>query len=431
MTEANPCNSNPCQNGGTCLNAITSFVCQCAVSWQGRICTYPRSIPITVNPQSPTTLLVNYIQPTGTYTSYDVTLLDIVGQPVQSGTIGPNQVQPDGTYRYIFNGVQPNTNYQVVVTGQTPEGPLDLGRTNTQTPNVCDISPCLNGGSCLNNPNLASGYVCSCVPGYTGQNCQTDTNECISGPCGNGGTCQQPFINMFRCACTPQFTGLTCQIPGNVVVRTGTVTPSSATIIFNAVPGENVQQYSLEVNDQQGNPVQNVPVNPNQATNGQFNIPVNNLQPGTGYIVFVQGAIGGQTFQLGSTTVNTPSQCDLFTNICQNGGTCAPSTQQPGFRCLCRSGFTGDFCETQTPSCSPSPCQNGGTCIVGSVTVTCNCVPGYAGALCQTNINECQSFPCRNGGNCVDRVNSYICNCPSGFTGIGCDTKCGRIGMGS
>eukprot|EP00057_Strongylocentrotus_purpuratus_P027451 XP_011681925.1 PREDICTED: uncharacterized protein LOC105446608 [Strongylocentrotus purpuratus] len=39
-----------------------------------------------------------------------------------------------------------------------------------------------------------------------------DTNECISGPCGNGGTCQQPFINMFRCACTPQFTGLTCQI---------------------------------------------------------------------------------------------------------------------------------------------------------------------------------------------------------------------------
>lgn len=94
----------------------------------------------------------------------------------------------------------------------------------------------------------------------------------------------------------------------NVVVRTGTVTPSSATIIFNAVPGENVQQYTLEVNDQQGNPVQNVPVNPNQATNGQFNIPVNNLQPGTGYIVFVQGAIGGQTFQLGSTTVNTPCE---------------------------------------------------------------------------------------------------------------------------
>ena len=96
-----------------------------------------RSIPINVNAQNPTTLLVNYIQPTGTYNSYDVTLLDIVGQPVQSGTIGANQLQPDGTYRYTFNGVQPNTNYQVVVTGQTPEGPLDLGRVNTQTPSEC------------------------------------------------------------------------------------------------------------------------------------------------------------------------------------------------------------------------------------------------------------------------------------------------------
>lgn len=103
-----------------------------------------RSIPINVNAPNPTTLVVNYIQPTGTYNSYDVTLLDIVGQPVQSGTIGPNQVQADGSYSYIFNGVQPNTNYQVVVTGQTPEGPLDLGRVNTQTPSECPFKNVVN-----------------------------------------------------------------------------------------------------------------------------------------------------------------------------------------------------------------------------------------------------------------------------------------------
>ena len=97
-------------------------------------------------------------------------------------------------------------------------------------------------------------------------------------------------------------------------MQTGTVTPTSATIIFNAVPG--VQQYTLDVNDQLGNQVQTVPVNPNQATNGQFNIPVSNLQPGTGYIVFVGGLINGQTFQLGSTTVNTPCKWSKLTCIC-------------------------------------------------------------------------------------------------------------------
>lgn len=42
---------------------------------------------------------------------------------------------------------------------------------------VCDISPCINGGSCQNNLNLAAGFVCICLPGYTGQNCQTGRDE--------------------------------------------------------------------------------------------------------------------------------------------------------------------------------------------------------------------------------------------------------------
>ena len=36
---------------------------------------------------------------------------------------------------------------------------------------------------------LTAGYNCTCFPGWTGYNCQTNINECASTPCMNGGTC--------------------------------------------------------------------------------------------------------------------------------------------------------------------------------------------------------------------------------------------------
>ena len=36
--------------------------------------------------------------------------------------------------------------------------------------NDCDPVPCQNGGTCTDQLN---GYTCTCVVGYTGDNCQT------------------------------------------------------------------------------------------------------------------------------------------------------------------------------------------------------------------------------------------------------------------
>ena len=63
--------------------------------------------------------------------------------------------------------------------------------TSTMTTNVngtslceesaCSPSPCLNGGGCDLQEEAPNGYVCSCSIGYTGENCETDINECEDG----------------------------------------------------------------------------------------------------------------------------------------------------------------------------------------------------------------------------------------------------------
>lgn len=48
-------------------------------------------------------------------------------------------------------------------------------------------SPCHTDATCINNG--AGGYTCHCQPGYTGDDCRTEINECETNPCQNGGSC--------------------------------------------------------------------------------------------------------------------------------------------------------------------------------------------------------------------------------------------------
>ena len=48
--------------------------------------------------------------------------------------------------------------------------------------------PCKNG-SCVPHPNKPRGsgyYACDCIPGFTGDMCETDIDECQSFPCFRG-----------------------------------------------------------------------------------------------------------------------------------------------------------------------------------------------------------------------------------------------------
>jgi Notch-like protein len=53
-------------------------------------------------------------------------------------------------------------------------------------------------------------FSCQCHPGFIGDKCQTDMNECLSEPCKNGGTCSD-YVNSYTCTCPAGFHGVHCE----------------------------------------------------------------------------------------------------------------------------------------------------------------------------------------------------------------------------
>ncbi|XP_019622733.1 PREDICTED: uncharacterized protein LOC109468834 [Branchiostoma belcheri] len=72
----------------------------------------------------------------------------------------------------------------------------------------CDSNPCQNNGLCVDGAN---SYGCQCTRGYTGLNCEIEIDECESSPCQNGGSCID-HIGWYSCRCTPGFLGSDCEI---------------------------------------------------------------------------------------------------------------------------------------------------------------------------------------------------------------------------
>lgn len=79
-----------------------------------------------------------------------------------------------------------------------------------QWTDACLSHPCANGSTCT---TVANQFSCKCLPGFTGQKCETDINECdVPGQCQHGGTCLN-LPGSYQCQCPKDFTGQHCDSP--------------------------------------------------------------------------------------------------------------------------------------------------------------------------------------------------------------------------
>ncbi|XP_063265940.1 protein crumbs homolog 2 isoform X1 [Prinia subflava] len=212
-TEIDECASEPCQNGALCNDHVGFYTCTCAPGYGGAQCEVDINECESQPCQSNGTChdLVNSYRCDCSDTGFEgahceLDILECASDPCHNGA-----TCLEGTKGYSC-ACWPG------YTGQACEEDVD----------ECVTEPCHNGGLCLQRSNpahygtqplfpstfshsQAAGFVCQCLPGFTGETCFTNIDECESQPCQNGGLCQD-LVNGFLCQCPPGYSGLECAV---------------------------------------------------------------------------------------------------------------------------------------------------------------------------------------------------------------------------
>ncbi|XP_031564353.1 fibropellin-1-like [Actinia tenebrosa] len=165
------CASNPCQNGGVCLDTDNGFTCMCKEGFKGTLCELG----------------------TGTGASDPCT---------------PNPCKNNGNCQNVDGKAKClcAEGFQ----GELCELPIGTGGPDGGK-SKCHPNPCLNGGACHEN---GGGYDCVCLPQYSGPNCEIDECEkcdvnaiCVRGNCrcrtgyiGNGYECEKEEAECDGCS---------------------------------------------------------------------------------------------------------------------------------------------------------------------------------------------------------------------------------------
>ncbi|MGH0163518.1 UNVERIFIED_CONTAM: hypothetical protein FKN15_065970, partial [Acipenser sinensis] len=84
-------------------------------------------------------------------------------------------------------------------------------------PCASGLNPCQHDSKCL---ALFKGYRCECLPGYIGELCEKDYDDCLENKCRHGAQCVDA-INGYTCVCPDGFSGLFCEnTPPMVLLQT-------------------------------------------------------------------------------------------------------------------------------------------------------------------------------------------------------------------
>ncbi|XP_075865142.1 protein crumbs homolog 2 [Microcebus murinus] len=211
--EVDECASAPCLHGGSCLDGVGSYRCVCAPGYGGARCQLDldecQSQPCAHGGACHD--LVNGFRCDCADTGYEGArceqeVLECASEPCAHNA---SCLEGLGSFRCLC-------------------WPGYSGELCEVDEDECAAGPCQHGGRCLqrSDPALyggvraafpgafsfrhAAGFLCHCPPGFEGDDCSVDVDECASQPCLNGGRCQD-LPNGFQCHCQDGYAGLVCQ----------------------------------------------------------------------------------------------------------------------------------------------------------------------------------------------------------------------------
>eukprot|EP00075_Anas_platyrhynchos_P021732 XP_027310985.1 LOW QUALITY PROTEIN: protein eyes shut homolog [Anas platyrhynchos] len=446
------CNSNSCENGGTCVDYEDHFRCTCPIGFEGERCELDIDSCVFYNIScAPGALCVNKshgfnytclspcvgntkVCANGGSCFYDednqrshcVCALGWTGQTCLENIndCEVNQCQHGATcedgmneYRCIcplgYTGTFCELDIDDCIGNQCSEYGFCQDHLHNYSCNCmpgyegpfceveineCSSSPCKNGATCV---NLIDHFSCHCAEGFKGETCSVHMNECLDGHCWNGGTCEED-INGFKCNCPIGFEGLNCEM--NFDECTYGFCKNNSTCLdliadYSCVcpPGFTDKNCSTDIDECAFKPCKNG--GHCQDLIGEF------------YCSCLPGFSG--QFCEANITACLSQPCGA-SSICKD--------IFDGYLCFCAPGFIGNNCEIEVDECLSDPCHSGATCVDHLNAFSCVCQDGFQGTTCETNINECHSSPCLHNATCEDLIGGYECICLPGFTGARCET---------
>ncbi|CAB3367991.1 Hypothetical predicted protein [Cloeon dipterum] len=202
--DENPCASDPCTNGATCIRNGANFTCICPAGFAGDYC----EEDLNECEFLPCENMAVCLDLPGTFSC--VCVPGYSGKRCEQLESACQAFQP-----CLAEGVCTDDVKKGGFICQCPVG--RKGARCEEVTDPCSQIKCHNGGTCLPEPNSEAGVSlnasCVCLDPYFGEFCEESYGACKSFPCVNGGICRLvQAAPGYRCECPENFAGDNCSV---------------------------------------------------------------------------------------------------------------------------------------------------------------------------------------------------------------------------